>query len=92
MSNITKKFKCSFCNKSYSTYESRCNHIKLYHQDIKTNFNNGNNTCLYCDKKYINLTSKANHENKCKQKKESNKYEISNVDCIIILLSKNEML
>ena len=70
--------KCQYCNKEYSSYSSRSNHIKKYHSEvnihnipknihinIQENIHNNIHTCKYCNKKYNKYFVKWRHEKNC---------------------------
>ena len=66
---------CQICNKEYSSYQSRCNHMRLYHKNdisqklVKFEENISQNLvmnkCKYCNKQYKHCSSKSKHEKKC---------------------------
>lgn len=69
---------CKYCNKEYSSYQSRCNHIKKYHlnEDLKlpqiTPQNNSKNEgfeCSNCNKKLSRQDNLTRHLKKCTPKK-----------------------
>jgi hypothetical protein len=73
---------CQHCNKEYSSYQSRCNHIRRYHKvTVVVKFPEGekssenvvvnlsdNKTCKYCNKKLCDRMYRWKHEKKCKMK------------------------
>ena len=70
---MEKLFKCQFCEKSFSSSQSKCNHISLYHKDTKLNQTNNkykdiknNNVCLTNNKinPIINTDFKCTYCNK----------------------------
>lgn len=70
---------CEYCNKTYSSYQSRSNHIKRYHkhenftisaddkQDYKLDIKNKdtNYKCNNCNKSYKHFQSRWRHEKTC---------------------------
>jgi len=79
---------CNHCNKSYKSYQSRCNHIRKYHKDVVVENvqqivqhvveNVVQNVqhileCKYCNKKLCDRVYKWRHEKKCKEKQLKNK-------------------
>jgi hypothetical protein len=78
------EYKCKHCNKYYSSYQSRCNHIRKYHvtkcipecipEKItlpncdQTVVTNGSNSCSVCNKLLSNRHSRWRHEQTCKTK------------------------
>jgi len=72
---------CIHCNKSYKSYQSRCNHIRKYHNIVisqKSAFTSANCNsqinectyqCKYCQKKYKHIQSRWKHEQKCNNNK-----------------------
>jgi len=72
------RYKCKFCDKTYSSMPSRSNHIKNIHKDKKSEqyinfdkikFNNdikNKYMCNFCDKSYKHFQSRWTHEQKCK--------------------------
>lgn len=75
--------KCNICNKDFASFQSLCNHKKIFHNNIITNnFINNNKQesqpikiykCSKCDKTYKHFQSKWRHEIKCNGKtKETN--------------------
>jgi len=75
---------CKYCNKIYSSYSSRCNHIKKFHSNsvipnvthvipnVTENVNNKTITCKNCNKQFYNRQSKWRHEKICQDKKYKN--------------------
>jgi hypothetical protein len=74
-------YKCEHCNKTYSSRQSRWNHIKKYHiqinipkldNDIHINIQENIQKCIYnceyCKKEYKTYFIKWRHEKKCKMK------------------------
>jgi len=72
------KYQCKYCNKVYSTSQSRSNHYKLYHKNAsqsevsivgKSSVSLVNTyPCRFCKKEYLHKQSRFNHEQKCKDK------------------------
>jgi len=69
---------CKYCNKEYSSYQSRCNHMRKYHQKEqlntpqKTPQNNSKNEgfeCSNCNKKLSRQDNLTRHLKKCTPKK-----------------------
>ena len=75
------KFKCKHCEKEYSSYQSRCNHMRRYHNDerqidvnvvvnklatIKIEEVPKTQKCSKCDKKFQSRQGKWSHEKICK--------------------------
>ena len=87
---------CKYCNKEYSSYSSRSNHIKKYHNNkhiIVVKKSEGeldnnvvkpvvNNICQYCNKILYDRTSKWRHEKTCKKKDDNLKDDIFKDDKI----------
>ena len=74
-------FICNYCNKSYSSVQSRCNHIRKFHNDKKVNTisnvtesvqicNKNVTNCINCNYEFNNRQSKWRHEKICKQKED----------------------
>lgn len=76
------KFKCKHCEKEYSSYQSRCNHMRRYHNDerqidvnvvvnklatIKIEEVPKTQKCSKCDKKFQSRQGKWSHEKICKE-------------------------
>ena len=69
---------CSYCKKSYSSYQSRCNHIRKYHKPTKSPKNNpvynppiiieedNDYKCRKCDKSFGFIQNRWRHEKICK--------------------------
>ena len=83
-------FKCNYCEKEYSSYQSRCNHIRNIHkkiniQNIQSNiqFNiqniqsNIQNKCIKCNKEYKYRQGLWKHAKNC------NKLEDNKIDLVI---------
>jgi hypothetical protein len=75
-------YPCNHCNKEYSSYQSRCNHIRRYHkvtvvvklpegekssENVVVNLSD-NKTCKYCNKKLCDRKYRWKHEQTCKNK------------------------
>jgi hypothetical protein len=75
-------FPCQHCNKEYTSYQSRCNHIRRYHkvtvvvklpegekssENVVVNLSD-NKTCKYCNKKLCDRKYRWKHEQTCKNK------------------------
>jgi hypothetical protein len=91
------KFKCKYCNKEYSSSQSRSNHYSKFHSTEsvpnvvqtsvpksihkKTTLNK-EYRCEFCDNNYANRHSRWKHQQKCKNK---------NLENNNILEMKNEM-
>ena len=79
------KYKCIHCNKHYSSYQSRCNHIRRYHKveispelvkpevDVSQKLVKNSLKCNFCDKTYKHRSSKSKHEKSCKEIVDSDK-------------------
>ena len=71
-SDKLKTFCCLFCDNKYSSNNSLCNHIKIYHEKehSEKNAEKKKNTlkCKYCDKIYSHKQSKYSHQLHCKEK------------------------
>jgi hypothetical protein len=82
---MEKKYICQFCEKKYSSYQSKFNHITKFHKDIKNNnislTNNKINPinpiinkefkCTYCNKEFTLKSSLIRHQKtRCKTKNE----------------------
>jgi len=88
------EIKCSYCDKIYASYQSRCNHIRRYHkQNIvitpplpqnptpENHQNTPKNKCLSCNKIFSRKDSLTRHvKNRCKNEiiKNSNEKEVNN--------------
>jgi hypothetical protein len=75
---------CQYCNKEYSSYSSRSNHIKKYHSEqVSQKLANVSNDvsqklvnvskvnlykCKYCENEYKHCSSKSKHEKSCQSK------------------------
>ena len=93
---------CKYCNKKYSTNQSRSNHYRIYHKleskpkvslesvnskpDINKEIHNYN--CKYCDKIYKHKQSKYKHEQMCNNKLQIDNYNIIKQENLEI---KNEL-
>ena len=71
------EFKCSYCNKFYASYQSRCNHIRNYHKNFSSNLTQIHSivpqissilTCRFCEKILSRKDNLVRHEKKCKEK------------------------
>ena len=69
---------CSYCNKEYSSLQSRCNHIKKYHQNKtlknpqnppQNNSQNEGFKCNKCYKKFSRQDNLTRHGKNCSPKK-----------------------
>ena len=75
---------CSYCNKNYASYQSRCNHIRKYHkhcvviklpaqeksiENVVINSSiQDNRICKFCNKKLCDRKYRWKHEQTCKSK------------------------
>jgi hypothetical protein len=78
---------CQYCNKEYSSYSSRSNHVKRYHNnnvdknvvevvnDVVNNVVKKKFSCNYCNKELSDRVSKWRHEKKCQDKNKYTKLE-----------------
>ena len=86
-----KKYICQFCNKLYSSYQSKFNHITKFHKDIKKEPQNkkinDNFKCQYCNKNFTLKSSLTRHMKcRCKVKKKIiNKIEKDTTSSIHVL-------
>ena len=83
-------YKCTICNKDYSSYQSLWIHNKKYHpnqpsRDIIIQEQLTNTICKYCKKHFSHYNNKWRHEKKCKSKK-------NNLNEIKELIEKNKQL
>ena len=63
------KFVCKYCDKEYSSSQSRSNHYKKFHKKEEEKIIiEGEYNCGKCKKSYANRHSKWKHEQKCKNK------------------------
>ena len=77
---VKQEYKCKHCNKNYASYQSRCNHVRRYHNvlsiydNIQQSVNSethtsmqtsATNKCCKCEKILSNYFSKWRHEKKC---------------------------
>jgi hypothetical protein len=62
----SKIYKCNYCDKEYSSSQSRSNHYILKHREEHLNYKNDNkNRCIKCNKELSCKQSKYRHEKKC---------------------------
>jgi hypothetical protein len=83
------EYKCTICNKEYSSQSSLCNHNKKFHKnnivECNTNVIPCNTTviptntkeykCTYCNKNFKMRQYRWKHEQKCKSKEETTKIQ-----------------
>lgn len=66
------KLTCKYCEKEYSSYQSRSNHIRRYHKKI-TLINipiiKEDTNCIFCKKNYYSTKNKITHEKICELRK-----------------------
>jgi uncharacterized Zn-finger protein len=68
---MSKKHKCEYCDKTFSSPQSKCNHKTIKHKNYVPIeiINNNSNVCTYCNKEYSNRSSLTRHlESYCKTK------------------------
>jgi len=67
---MEKKYKCNFCDKVFSSSQSKCNHISIYHKDEKNKQSNITEIkCIHCNKIFTLKSSLSRHlKNNCKIK------------------------
>jgi len=95
------KFPCKYCNKEYSSKQSRTNHCSLYHREYINNNHQKppilkKNQCEFCNKIFSRIDSLSRHINlnRCKKKVSKDKdfiqikLEVNNLNDKIIELSK----
>ena len=77
-----KIYKCNYCDKEYSSSQSRSNHYILKHKEEHENYKNETkNKCIKCNKELSCKQSKYRHEKKCllsilnKKEEENKMYE-----------------
>jgi hypothetical protein len=89
------EIKCSYCDKIYASYQSRCNHIRRYHKEtvshivtnvssnVSSNVSNVSNEayykCVSCNKNFNSRTTKWRHEKTCKKEQEKEANEIDKI-------------
>jgi len=80
------KLKCKYCSKEYASHQSRCNHMRRYHQKVIIENNEKkiiipkiieDTNCVFCKKNYYSTKNKMTHEKICEIRK---KYICSNCD------------
>lgn len=80
---------CKYCNKEFSSYQSRCNHVRKFHDNtnntksiIDNTFNNtlhdnlslqSKYKCTNCDKSFNNYQNRWKHKKICKNSESCNK-------------------
>ena len=82
------EYKCKYCNKNYSSYQSRCNHIRRYHKLNTTETpplppinppeqhqNTPKNKCSFCNSVFSRKDSLTRHISKNRCKNENKKLE-----------------
>jgi hypothetical protein len=63
------KFVCKYCDKEYSSSQSRSNHYNKFHKKVEEKvIIKGEYNCGKCKKSYANRHSKWKHERNCKNK------------------------
>jgi hypothetical protein len=67
---MSKKHKCEYCDKTFSSPQSKCNHKTIKHKNyVPIEVVNNSNVCTYCNKEYSNRSSLNRHlESYCKTK------------------------
>jgi hypothetical protein len=81
------EYDCQYCNKTYKSYQSRCNHIRIYHKQKISSENKQeivvkvtNQTKIYkcecCNKEFKHLQSRWRHHQKCKTLKDKDLNEL----------------
>jgi len=70
------KLKCKYCEKEYTSYQSRSNHIRIYHKKIIPVEKNiiipiikEDTNCIFCKKNYYSTKNKITHEKICELRK-----------------------
>ena len=63
---MENKTKCIHCNKIFSSVQSKCNHIKIYHSDIIIEKQPKHHICILCNKELSNSSSLSRHKKTCK--------------------------
>ena len=85
-----KNFKCSICNKLYSSNSSLSNHTRIIHgirkHDIEKKYE-----CSHCKKEYTSRQSRWKHEQTCKAKENAQNANIKEENGIL-LKEKNEKI
>jgi len=83
------KYKCDFCDKIFSSRQSKCNHTHIKHKDQLINKVNNNN-CKYCNKTFT-TQAKLNRHNKtnCKNINTTNNININIINNIINIQNIN---
>jgi len=78
-------YTCEHCNNTYSSRQSRWNHIKKHHTNENIHIIDKNiqipiqktiHECIYCKKIFNTYFIKWRHEKKCKEQKPNTKLEI----------------
>jgi hypothetical protein len=59
---MEKKNICPHCNKTFSSIQSKCNHIKIYHSNITIEKEIKPNVCLTCNKEFSSRSSLNRHK------------------------------
>ena len=54
--------KCPHCDKIFSSINSKCNHVKLYHSDIVIEKKTKPNICNNCNKEFSSISSLNRHK------------------------------
>jgi hypothetical protein len=58
----TEKNKCNFCNKIFSSRQSKCNHVAKFHKNLCIPIINENKiSCTYCNKYFSTKSSLTRH-------------------------------
>lgn len=67
---------CKYCNKAYASYQSRCNHVRRYHNNINKDIEKIKKkkfTCDKCNKNFNTLENITEHiKNDCRPSVKSN--------------------
>jgi hypothetical protein len=94
---LKKNIECIHCNKIFSSYSSRSNHTKKFHNELinnklSSNQNNGLLKCKYCNNIYKYKQGKWKHEQTCKEKNKENIINNEKIENIEIKKQLNELL
>jgi hypothetical protein len=58
---MSKKHKCEYCDKTFSSPQSKCNHKTIKHKNYVPPEVVNSNVCTYCNKEYSNRSSLIRH-------------------------------